>query len=120
MQVDPEVRFDRPEQILVPVNFQIGVQTALHENAGAAEINGLLDFGEDRLPGKDVAFLVTRRPVKRTKAAVLGAEIGVIDVPVDDVADNPLRVQFAANGVGGHANSDQIVVAEEVESFLPS
>ena len=40
---------DRAQQIFVIVDAQIGMQSALHENAGAAERYGLFDFLQDRV-----------------------------------------------------------------------
>ncbi len=85
------------------------MQAALHQDAGAAQIDGLLNLVEDHVLGMHVAFLVAHGPVEGAEAAILGAEIGVVDVAVDDVADHAVRVQLAADRVGRHADADQIV-----------
>ncbi len=71
--------------------FRSGMQAALHQNAGAAQIDRLLDLVEDRFLRKDVAFLVPHRTVERAEAAVLGAEVRVVDIAVDDVGDHAVR-----------------------------
>src|SRR5207302_1810439 len=57
--VDLEALFDGAQQVFVPVDFEIGVQAALHQDASAAQADGLLNFVEDDIFGEDVAFGVT-------------------------------------------------------------
>ncbi len=94
------------------------MQPALQQDAGAAELDHFDDLFIDGLERKQVTFLRSQRTIERAERAVLGAEIGVIDVAVDLVGDHP-RVGFlAAHFHGGHADSDQIVGAKQVERFL--
>src|SRR5579863_3237403 len=65
----------------------------------------------------EVAFGVTHGPVESAEAAVFGAEVGVVDIAIDDVADDSVRMQPAADLVGGHAEPDQVVAAKQVEGF---
>src|SRR5580658_5862561 len=86
-------RRDRPLtsamlKIFVPFDLQVRVQAALEEHARAAEIERFLDLVEDDFAGQDVAFFMAERPVEGAKAAVFGAEVGVVDVAVDDVGDD--------------------------------
>jgi hypothetical protein len=76
-----------------------------------------VNFVEDDLFGKDVAFGVAHGPVKGAEAAIFGAEIGVVDVAIDDVADHAFRVQLAAHLIGGHAEAHQVVAVEEIDRF---
>ena len=73
------------------------MQTALHQDAGAAQVDGLLDLLEDHFLRKNVAFGVAHRAVERAEAAILGAEVRVVDIAVDDVADDAFRMQLAAD-----------------------
>src|SRR4029077_17314185 len=56
--------------------------------------------------------------VEGAEAAVFGAEVGVVDIAIDDVADDSVRMQLAADLIGGHAESDQIVAAKQVDGFV--
>jgi hypothetical protein len=58
-----------------------------------------------------------KRPVKGAEGAVFRAEIGVIDVAIDDVGDHALGVKAAANRVCLHAKADQIVGLKVIEGF---
>ena len=110
---------DGPQQVLIPFDLQLGVQAALHQNAGAAQIDGLLDLVEDHFLRMDVAFGVAHGPVEGAEAAIFGAEVGVVDVAVDDVADDAVRVQLAAHRVGGHADDRSGRCFKQFQSFPP-
>src|SRR5450432_4071553 len=97
MAPDIEALLDLAQQVFIPFDFEIGVQAALHENAGAAEAERLADLIENDLVRMHVAFIVPWRAVERAEAAVLGTEICVINVAVNDIADDPVRVQLAAD-----------------------
>ena len=47
---------DRSQQVFVILDFQIGVQAALQQNAGAAERDHFLDFFENRLEREHVSL----------------------------------------------------------------
>ncbi len=112
MVPDIEALLDAAQQVFVPLDFQVGVQAALHEDAGAAEAEGLADFFEDDFLRVHVAFVVAERAVKGAEAAIFGADVGVVDIAIDDVADHAFGMQLAADLVGGHAEADQVVAAE--------
>jgi hypothetical protein len=71
VQVDLVARLDRAEQILVVVDAEIGVVASLHEQAGAAERQCLLDLLEDDRLRQQVALALV------AGAAVEGAEVAV-------------------------------------------
>jgi hypothetical protein len=105
--VQPDLRealLDAAEEPLEPVDLEVGMDAALHQHAGAAHLDGLGDLLVDRLEVEDVALFRARpfgqRPVEGAEGAVLGAEVGVVDVAIDDVGDHALGVQAAAHGVG--------------------
>jgi len=58
MAPDVELRFNGAQQIFIPFDLEIRMQTALEQNARAAQIERLLNFLEDRFMGQDVPFLV--------------------------------------------------------------
>jgi hypothetical protein len=61
---------------------------------------------------------VAHGPVERAKAAIFGAEVRVVDIPVDYVSDYTLRVQLAANRIRSHADADEVVACKQIERFL--
>ena len=115
-----EALFDAAQHPFMPVDLEVRMQAALHQHAGAAQLHRLANLFVNRVEIEDVtlfSFGSFERPVKRAEGAVLGAEICVIDVAVNDVADHALRVQFAAEFVRFHANANQVIGMEKVEGL---
>src|ERR1035438_6119148 len=107
MQMNREALLDGAQQVFVPLDLQAGMQAALHQHAGAPEVEGFLDPGEDGFVVVDVAFGVAHGPVEGTETAIFRAEIGVINVAIDDVRDHALGMEPLAEGIGGHADTDR-------------
>src|SRR5437870_9298510 len=110
---------DATQHLLVPVNFQIGMQAALHQNSGAAEFDGFANLVVDRFEIEDVSlfsFGSLQWTIKRAERAVFGAEVRVINVAIDDVGDHALGMQFTAHGVSFHADADKVIGAKQIYS----
>ena len=118
MQMNREPLLDRAEKILVPLDLEVRMQSALHQHAGAAQIERLLNLFEDRFLGKDVAFVMPHRPIEGAEAAIFRAEVRVVDVAIDDVGDDALGMPLAADGVGLHTDPYKIRGIEEIERFF--
>ena len=61
---------------------------ALHQNLRAAERDRLLDLLVHLVERDDVGVVVLFRPVKRAELAIDVADVGVIDIAVNDVGDD--------------------------------
>ena len=109
---------DRAQQIFVIVDAQIGMKSALHEDACAAESDGLFDFLQDGVEREDVAFLGSHRAIEGAEGAILGAEVRVVDIAIDLIAGDARIVFLFAQLIRSHADADQIVGPEEIERFL--
>ena len=115
MQVDLRVlAFQVPEQILVVGERQVRMHTALHENAGAVERQGLFDLLADLLERQKVSFLVARFAIERAKSAPVDADVGVVDVAIDVVARGVRIVEAVAHFFGSQTEVDQITVQEQL------
>jgi len=55
------------------------------------------DLGGELLLGEDVRVGGVLLPVEGAEGAAAGADVRVVDVPVDDVGDDAVRVQFPAD-----------------------
>ncbi len=109
------------QHLLVPVDFEVGMQASLHQDTGAAEFDGLANFFVDGVEVEDVALFgggTLERAIERAEGAVFGTEIRVINIAIDDVGDGAFGMQAAADGVGFHADSDEVVGVEQVEGLL--
>ena len=88
VQVDRVARLDRAEEILVVVDAEVGMVAALHEQAGAAERERLLDLLEDHRLRQQVALApVAGAAVEGAEVAVGDADVRVVEVAVDDERD---------------------------------
>ena len=97
------------------------MQASLHQHASTTKFNGLVDLLVNRVEVQNVPFLGRRPfqwPVKRAEGAILGAEVGVIDVAIDDVGDNALGMELAAQRISLHADADQIIGLKHLQRLL--
>ena len=119
VQVDRVARLDRAEQILVPVDAEVGVVTALHQHRGAAESQRLLDLLEDHRARQHVALAAVPRPaVEGAEVAVGDADVGVVDIAVDDERDLVAVGAAVAHLVGGAADGDEVARAQQRERVV--
>jgi hypothetical protein len=113
-----ESGFDIPEKLFVPLEFEVGVQATLHEDLVAAEIDGFLDLLEQFLPIQYVAFVAFRGSVKRAEVANSGADVGVVDVPIDVVGTVVLGVKAFGDCLCRLSEGAQVGALEEDQSFV--
>ena len=79
----------------------------------------LLDFIPKLLVRQSVAFVfVTNFRVERAKGTFRDANICVVNVPVDDVSYDRLRVFLSANAIGQHTYGDEVVGPEEFHAIV--
>ena len=76
---------DVPQQIDIPVELQLRVMPALHQNLHAAGRAQFIKLCIQLLVREDVVIGILLRPVKRAELAVNVADVGVVDVAIDDV-----------------------------------
>ena len=89
---------------------------ALHEDAGAADRERLLDLlVDDRLREQVALGAVSGPPVEGAEVAVGDADVRVVDVAVDDERDPPRVGAARAQLVRGLADRDEVLRLEERE-----
>ncbi len=94
------------------------MQAALHQHAGAADLNHLPNFFVNRFERQDVPVFRAQRPVKRAEGTILRAEIRVVDVAVNLVGGHARIGLLAAHFVRRHSDADQVVGIEKFERFF--
>ena len=117
-----EPLFDAPEQAFKPFDLEVGVQAALHKHAGTAHFHGFGNFLVNRFEVENVTFageFSFKRPIKCTKAAILGAKICIVDVAVNDVGYYALWMQLAPKRISFHTQADEVIGTEIIESLSP-
>jgi hypothetical protein len=114
VQVHLVAALDRAEEVLVVVDAQVGVVTALHEDARAADRERLLDLLEDDRLREQVALgAIAGAAVEGAEVAVGDADVRVVDVPVDDERDPAGVAVSRTQLVGGLADGDEVLRLEE-------
>ena len=93
MAVDFESFLYSCQKLLVVIDFQIGVDTALHENSGSAKGEGFFDLLVNDMFRQNIGFRIALDAIERAERAELPADIRVIDIPVDDIADDIIRMK---------------------------
>src|ERR1700722_6632433 len=112
---------DAAQHALMPVDLQIGMQPSLHQHTSAPEFNGLPNLIVDGFEIENVPFLRCRslqRTVEGAEGTVFRAEIGVINVAIDDVSNRTLRMLLATDRVRLHADAHQIIGAKHFQRLL--
>src|SRR5208282_3141833 len=109
---------NRAQHVFVPLDLQIRVQAALQQDARSAQLDHLFDLLVDYFERLDVTLFRTERPVERAERAILRAEIRVVDVAVDLIRRDARIGLLAADFVGRHSDTDQVVGVEKIERFL--
>ncbi len=84
----------------------------MQQDLDAAGGDGLADLLAELRAIEHVRVGVVRLAEERAEAAGGGADVGVVDVAVDDVRDLGRRVERAAAAVGGGAERDQLGALE--------
>ena len=85
----------------------------LHENLRAAKGYRFLDLPVDLLVGDHVRIVVLLSAVKRTKLAVNVADVGVVDVAINNVRDD----LSASTTVGCRARQLPAAVRQRTQFF---
>ena len=85
-------RVQRRKQIFIPFDIKIGMKSALHQNARAAERDGFVNSFFDFFNRMNISVRFSRSAIKRAKCADDVADIGIIDVAVNDVSYNIFRI----------------------------
>ena len=88
------------EQLFVPLELEVGMQAALHQNLIAAELDRFLDLLVELVALEHVAFGRLRRAIERAEIADRRADVRVVDVAVDVVGAVVLGMQPARDLVG--------------------
>src|SRR5262249_32058258 len=97
--VDLKSLLDSGEEALVIIDFQIRMNTALHENSRPSQHQRFLDFLVDHVVGKNISLWIALDSVKRAERAELFTHVGVINIAIDDVTDDVVRMDALPNSI---------------------
>ena len=116
--VDIEARGDVRDQLAPPIRKEVGMVAALHQELAPAQAHGLFHLAVDLVPGEHVAFAVPRTAVEGAESAVGDADVGGVEVAVDDVGDPGLGIQALAHRRGHAAQSQQVRFGVQEEGLV--
>lgn len=103
----------RSQQILVPFDIEIRVKSALHEHAGPAERDRFVDTLLDLFDRMNVSIRLSGTAIERTECTDDIADVGVIDIAVDDIRNNVAWIFPLADLVRRESYTDKIVRFEK-------
>src|SRR5262249_41660757 len=110
-------RLDGAEEVFVPRQRQIRIMPTLQQQLNAAYGDGLVDLAEDVFESEHVAVGRAHRTVERAEIALGDADVRVVDVAIDDVGDDPVRMLPGPDGVGQPAERGRRRVEVQTQSF---
>jgi hypothetical protein len=94
------------------------MQTTLHQDASAAECDRFVDLGADLFERADVSIRCTWPAIERAESADYVANVCVVDVAIDDVSDDVVRVTARPDFVRSDAHPSDIVRLEQRRAFV--
>src|SRR5687768_15234447 len=115
--MDRVVRLDVSHQVEIPLERDVGIMAPLNEDLHGAERLGLVDLGADLLEGQRVPLLMLRPAIEGAEPAIGDAHVRVVDVAVDDVRDDAVRMLRLAHAVRLDAELEEGRVLVEVEQI---
>src|SRR5208337_4474397 len=119
VDVDPgKMILDIAEQLLVPLQSQMRMQSALHEDLVSAQRHGLADLLEHDVAVEHVGIGIVHLAVKSAEIADCGADVGVVDVAVDVVRAVRLGMKPLADSLGRAAKVQEARLLKQRDAFL--
>src|SRR5690349_10117914 len=94
------------------------MQTALHQHAGAAERDRLVDLLADLVERADVSVRRTGATIERAERADDVADVRVVDVAIDDVCAEVVRMSARAYLVGRSAHPRDVVRFKKLRALI--
>ena len=92
--------FEIPQQLLVPLQLKAGVQSTLHEDLIAAQLNGFFDLFVQNLARQHIGVDIVALAIESAEIAHGRTDVRVVDVSVDVICAIRLGVEAPADGIG--------------------
>src|SRR5260221_10745983 len=90
----------------------------MHQDSGAAQVEGLLDLVVDSVLRQDVALSRFHGLVEIAERAVLSAIVSVVDVAINLVGDDALGMQLAPHGIRRQAEPGEVVAGKHFHGLV--
>src|SRR5262245_37979931 len=94
------------------------MNATLHQNAGAAEGKRLFNLFVNDMVRQNIGLGISLDPVKGAKGAEFFADIRIVDVSIDDVADDVVWMMPATDTVCSVWQIEQICFVKQANGFF--
>src|SRR5437867_11954446 len=115
MAVNLKPFFDAGKQPLVIIDFQIRMNSSLHQDPCASERNGFFDLFMDHVVRQNIGFRIAFDAVKGAKCTELLTYVCVIDIAIDDVTDDVIRLPAPATSLGTGYQIERVCLFEKMD-----
>src|SRR4051812_21366758 len=95
-----ELRFDVRQQIQIPLQRELRMMAALHQNLRAAERGGFFDLAVKFVERNDVCVRIPFDAVECAELAIHIADVRVIDIAIYDVSDDLVSAPIISSSFG--------------------
>ena len=99
MDVYIEPLFDRPQKVGIIIDVEFRMKSSLYQYLRAAQVERLLYLPKKDVPVDYIGVLILLVPPECAEGAFVDADIGVVDVPVDDECDGIVGMEPLSHGV---------------------
>ncbi len=90
----------------------------MQQDLHATGVDRLFYFLPESLAREDVSVVIPRIAEEGAEAARRGADVGVVDVAINDVGDDPRRVDGASPPIGGGAQRQQLRALADLRKLV--
>src|ERR1044071_3951255 len=90
---------DVPEQFEVPIERQPWMVPPLHQDLNTAGRGKFVEFLVELLPAEHVVIFVFLGAIERAELAVNVADVGIVDVAIDNVSDDLAAALIITGGL---------------------
>src|SRR5437879_8080679 len=112
------LRAKSAKKIFVPLDPKIRMQSALHQNACATERNRLVNLRANLVDRAHVGVGRARPAIERAESTHDVADIRIVNVSIDDVGDDVIRVTRFANFISRGADASYVVGLEQFGAII--
>src|ERR1700694_5762052 len=103
------IRTQSAQEVFIPLETEVWMQPALHQHSRTAERDGLVNLRANLIHRAHISVRGTGPSIKGAEGADHVADVGVVDVSIDDVGDDVVRVTALANLIRSRADFGHVV-----------
>ncbi len=112
------LRVQRAQKIFIPLDSEIRMKPALHQDAGSAKGNRLINLRADLVERPHISVGSARPAIESAERADDIADIRVVDVAIDDVGDDVVGMLALPNFIGGSANRGYVMRLKQGRALI--